>query len=961
MLNNQAERLERGISLLPVELQQSFRADWDRHQQMLENMPDVVDGDQDWLQALAMVWCCSDFCALAIQRFPEVFHDLLQSHDLYRPYTEIDIDQRIQSLEFEDEAGLKTALRRFRQREMLRIAWRDLAGWADLDEVLLTLSALADACVDAGLSYAYRQACEKYGQPIGSESGKAVSMVVLAMGKLGGRELNFSSDIDLIFYFEEAGETDSQSPLSNHEFFLYVSRSLISILNEPTKDGFVFRVDMRLRPNGDSGALALNFDAAELYYQTQGREWERYAMIKARPVAGDLQAGKTLLEMLRPFVYRKYIDYGVVESIRGLKKQIEGELKHKGIENNIKLGPGGIREIEFTAQAMQLIRGGRKQSLQQQSLLAVLPLLAESDGLTKTAVQELRQSYIFLRKTENRLQMMADEQTHLLPDKAGRQLRLAVAMGYADWQSFHAVLRKNMQLVHRHFSQVFVAPQREQVTEGSLASVWLQAVAIEDQQLLLQDAGYHDGAAIAQQLQALRDSSFYRSISAEGKSRLDHLLPLLISASALSNNPDTSLSRVLRVIQAIGRRSAYFALLVENPLALSQLVKLCSASDWISHWIGQHPMLLDELLAPANLYLPFHKQDLQQGLGTMIGNGADLESVMNHVREFKNSTLLRIAAADIGPGMAPELVGQKLSILAETILEQAYKTALAATVAQFGEPFCTIANKHTAPGFIVVAYGKFGGAELGYTSDLDIIFLHGGCEGESGTEGERNVALEMFFARLAQRLINFLSARTTAGSLYEIDTRLRPSGQSGLLVTTMDSFCRYQHDKAWTWEHQALIRARPVLGDEDLQQAFQQCRKDILCQRRDVDVLKKDIRDMRDKMMQQHTPSSDGLFNIKQDRGGIVDIEFMVQYWVLRWAAEYSSLIENTDNIGILEHLAESGLLPRDRAQFLVDAYRQLLSAEHHAKLLDGSSKIRRETLAAVIDGVAAIWQEVTG
>jgi glutamate-ammonia-ligase adenylyltransferase len=434
---------------------------------------------------------------------------------------------------------------------------------------------------------------------------------------------------------------------------------------------------------------------------------------------------------------------------------------------------------------------------------------------------------------------------------------------------------------------------------------------------------------------------------------------LLISASALSNNPDTSLSRVLHVIQAIGRRSAYFALLVENPLAISQLVKLCSASDWISRWIGQHPMLLDELLAPANLYTPIHKQDLQRGLSAMIGDGTDLETVMNHVREFKNSTLLRIAAADIGPGMAPDLVGQKLTMLAETILQQAYKTAQLATVEQFGTPFCSIAGKHTAPGFIVVAYGKFGGAELGYTSDLDIIFLHSGCEGESGTGGERNVALEMFYARLVQRLINFLTARTTAGSLYEIDTRLRPSGRSGLLVTTMDSFCQYQHKKAWTWEHQALIRARPVLGDADLQQAFWQCRQQVLCQPREPAGLKQEIRDMRGKMMAQQSSLADEQFDIKLGRGGIVDIEFMVQYWVLQWAAEHPPLIENTDNIGILEHLAESRLLDRDRAQFLIDAYRQLLSAEHHAKLLDGSSQIRRQVMASVIEGVASIWQEV--
>ncbi|MFQ6022028.1 MAG: bifunctional [glutamate--ammonia ligase]-adenylyl-L-tyrosine phosphorylase/[glutamate--ammonia-ligase] adenylyltransferase [Acidiferrobacterales bacterium] len=920
---------------------------------------------QDCLRVLPQVWACSEFVARTCTRYPELLSALIDSGELVRPYDNDALAAHMKRLTAQatDEGELKYQLRTLRRREMLRIAWRDLAGWADLREVMADLSALADQCIDAALDWLYAAALERHGKPIGKHSRNPIHMVVLGLGKLGGQELNFSSDVDLIFAYPEQGDTTGKQSISNHEFFLQLGRRLINVLSEPTRDGFVFRVDMRLRPNGNSGPLALGFDAMEQYYQTHGREWERYALIKARVVAGDQRAGATLLGRLQPFVYRKYLDYGTVQALRNMKAMINRELQRKGMRDNIKLGPGGIREIEFMGQAFQLIRGGREPALQERRILKVLERLAKRGHLTAAVVNDLSHAYRFLRNTENRLQMIADRQTHQLPHEQLEQIRLATAMGFSDWRAFATTLRDHMHKVQQHFDRLFVARTDEQTPEGDqgLAAIWLGLMDKDVANKLLADNGFDKTDDVLGLLKGLRTGPAYSAFGAEGRSRMDRLMPLLLAASGQTMDPHTTLARLVKLVEAIGRRSAYFALLVENPVALSQLVGLCAASPWIADWISQHPVLLDELLDPVSLYASPTRAVLDQELRQRLAHVAqdDLESYMEILREFRHGHILRVAAADIGPGLSPEQVGVHLACIADIVLEQSLTVANATLVQKHGDPICHADHGSFVPGFAVIGYGKLGSLELGYSSDLDMIFLYEACAAGGETDGERSVANEVFFARLGQRLIHILTARTRAGALYEVDMRLRPSGQSGPLVTSLTAFREYQRDRAWTWEHQALVRARAITGKPELCRGFADVRRAILCARREPQRLREDVIAMRDKMSATHAHRDPTMLDVKHDRGGIVDIEFMVQYWVLLWAAEQSVLADYTDNISILEALADTGLLDASRSQVLIDAYRCYLSTEHRLRLTEQKALISRRELSGFPEAVTEIWRSV--
>jgi glutamate-ammonia-ligase adenylyltransferase len=697
----------------------------------------------------------------------------------------------------------------------------------------------------------------------------------------------------------------------------------------------------------------------EHYYQTHGREWERYAFIKARAIAGDIQAGAELLKTLKPFVYRKYLDYGTIESIRDMKAMIERETARKGMHGNIKLGRGGIREIEFIAQTQQLIRGGREPQLQERRLLTVLPRMVAAGCMDPKTGEELTQAYIFLRNIEHRLQMAADQQTQQLPTDETAQQRLAFASGFADVKGLADELERQRDKVHRHFAQLFrteegAADERE---PDKLAAVWLGTADAEGARQILRDSGYTQPEEALNLVNALREGPMVSAYSTGARARMDRVVPLVLQAAGKSDDPLTTLQRLVHLLEAVGRRTVYFSLMAENPQVLTQLVRLGSASPWIASWIAQHPILLDELLNPTLYELPTPEalqDELRQRLAHIPED--DLELQMEVLREFRHGHVLRVAATDIGPGLAPEQTGKALAAVAESMVAAALELAARDLERKHGAPQCP--GRETPPGFAVIGYGKLGSHELGYGSDLDMIFLYEGCD-EGMTHGARALPNEAFFARLGQRLIHILTTRTPGGILYEVDMRLRPSGKSGPLVTSLAAFRDYQRDHAWTWEHQALVRARPVAGSPALARQFAGVRKEILCRPRDPARLKTEAREMRDKMAAEKVRHDDTQADVKHDPGGIVDIEFMVQYWVLRWAHDHPGLTRHTENIQLLEALKAEGLLEPARAELLTQAYRRYLSVEHRLKLMERGSLANPAELGDWPAKVRQIWDEV--
>jgi glutamate-ammonia-ligase adenylyltransferase len=947
--------LQRGLATVPMPLRESAQRHLDALAALLPPRTPAP-----LLESLPRVLAASEFVARAFQSQPQLLPELVDSGDLARAYAAHELEQRLTRAlaGVADEAELKRRLRWFRRREAVRVAYRDLAGLADLNEVMETMSALADACIAQALQHLTSWAERRHGIPVAEGAERAASFVVLGMGKLGGLELNFSSDVDLIFAYTEEGETRGAKPISNHEFFVLLGQALIDTLADITGDGFVFRVDMRLRPNGASGPLALSFNATEQYYQNHGRDWERYALIKARAVGGDVSAGEQLLTRLRPFVYRKYLDYGALNAIRDMKALIEREVTRKGMHEHVKLGPGGIREVEFIGQALQLIRAGREPPLQCRSILGVLERLAERDYLPLAARDELAEAYIFLRNVEHRLQMVRDEQTHVLPNTELEQLRLAFSMGFADWAAFFTMLERQRQAVRRHFTQTFVLPAVDGVRQPAshLAGIWLGSADPETMSQTLHNAGYVDAGAAVELLSGFRHSSPCQSLSAPGRERLDRLMPQVILEAGAAREPNRTLALVVHVLETICRRTNYLVLLAENPAALAQFVNLCAASEWIARWIARHPIVLDELLDPRTLYQLPEREALAAELRVRMVSlpEQDVELQMEVLREFHHSQLLRVAAADIGPGLAPERVGTQLAHIAEVVIEECLTAAGRMVSARHGHPRC--ADKPEPAGFAVIGYGKLGSLELGYGSDLDMIFLYEGCE-DGATDGRRSVPNEEYFARLGQRVIHLLTTRTPSGLLYEVDMRLRPSGQSGTLVTSLEAFRDYQLHRAWTWEHQALVRARAVAGPAALKQAFAEIRREVLCRPREPEKLRREVAEMRARMAAGHPVPAAG-FDLKHSRGGIVDIEFMVQYWALRWAHAHPALTRHTDNINILDALRAAGLLESARAEFLASAYRRYLSLEHRQKLAERGSVTDPAVLAELPAQVAQIWDE---
>lgn len=858
---------------------------------------------------------------------------------LDRPFTAAAMKAFLDTPPCTDEAALHQRLRQLRQRVWLVATARDLAGTADLAEVTATYSALAEVCIAAALDFHHAALAARHGEPR-DEHGAPQRMAVVGMGKLGGRELNVSSDIDLIYLYPEEGDTAADEgiaikPVSNHEFFVRLGRRLTAALSEATADGYVFRVDLRLRPWGDSGPFAMGFAMLEDYLVAQGRPWERYAWIKARPLTGDRH--DELLDIVRPFVFRKYLDFGAFAAIRDLHVQIRREVARREMADNVKLGPGGIREIEFTAQVFQLIRGGRIPALQKRPTLTVLDQLVKNGLMAADAQHELAAAYDFLRRLEHRLQYLDDAQTQQLPGDAESQAMLAEAMGFADYAGLVVALDSHRTKVTRHFEQMFAAPQTDQ-NSHPLAAVCCGTIETAAAHALLENAGYDDPEHVLATLEALRHNA--ARLAESTQLRLDALLPPALEIIGSQTDPMATLERFAALIQAIARRATYLALLAEYPAALRQLVRLLAASPWAAQILTRQPQLLDELIAPQSLLsVPDWPQLAAQLRDELDAQDGDTEAQMDTLRRFKQVQTLRLLAQDVAERLTLEALSDHLSWLADTLLSETLVRCWAG-----------LKTRHRdIPRFAVIGYGKLGGKELSYTSDLDLVFLY---------DDEDDRAQEVY-ARLAQRINTWLGTLTSAGILYETDLRLRPDGASGLLVSSSEAFRDYQRHHAWVWEHQALTRARFICGDAAIGEAFERLRREVLCLPRDAGSLRRDVLAMRGKMHAGHVNDTD-LFDLKHDTGGIVDVEFCVQYLVLRQCATHPELADNVGNIALLLRAGAAGLVPAAIAQSAADAYRELRRQQHAVRLSGAAfARVPPATAATMRDAVGALWAHI--
>jgi len=873
-----------------------------------------------------------------------------------------------------DELSFISALRHFRNQWMCRLIYLNLLQSIDLKDLTCLLSELADVCTQTSLSWLERHYDDLYGQALDSD-GQPQSMIVIGMGKLGGGELNLSSDIDLIFAFREHGETTGgKKSITHQEYFTKLGQKLIQHLDRITAEGFVFRVDMRLRPYGQSGALVSNIDSLENYYQSQGRDWERYAMIKARVMIGnskDIEAFETLR---RPFVYRKYLDFSAITALRSLKRMITKEVQRKGIEHNVKLGQGGIREIEFIVQALQILHGGRDTGLQTQSLYQVLPYLQKQNYLPKEQVDELWLAYVFLRRTEHALQAIKDEQTHLLPQSEQEQQRLAIILGYQYWSDLNKDLIHHRNQVNKHFVELIDdnSDEEESVSDReswhlliSHGSTLLSKKEIdgttelkkEEIESLIDHVSWQDKDNIVQKINLFLNLKNVTYMQPIGQERLSTFFAGMMNALEDEPEPDIILQRTLPILEAVLRRTSYLVLLVENPTALTHLIRLNRESVWFSDMIANMPLLLDELLDAKSLFSPPDKDcmedELRQILLRLPEN--DDESHMDALRRFRHSIILRIAACEITNILPLMEVSDHLTWLVEVLLDQVLQRAWIYLTGRHGFPVHD-GEIITLPEMVLVGYGKSGGLELSYDSDLDLVFLHN-SDSKAYTNGDRSIDNLTFYTRLGQRIIHMLTSFTSCGRLYEVDMRLRPSGKSGLLVTSFAAFKEYQQQEAWTWEHQALTRARVLSGNAALSVEFKQVRQDILATARDKGVLKDEVISMREKMRSHlDTAKSNSDFDLKQGAGGIIDIEFMVQYLVLAWSYKYPQLSYYSDNIRQIEVAVEVGVLEAQMASTIINAYKAYRSQSHRLALQKQTRVIAKETLQTHQNQITDLW-----
>ncbi|MEK6685372.1 MAG: bifunctional [glutamate--ammonia ligase]-adenylyl-L-tyrosine phosphorylase/[glutamate--ammonia-ligase] adenylyltransferase [Pseudomonadota bacterium] len=890
--------------------------------------------------------------------------------ELQLPYKKDEMQSFLdsQSRHITSEEDLHRALRDLRKQVMLRLAIRDISGQADLFEVMSSMTGLAEVSINCALKHHENWLTQpgRFGSPQGEHSGATQHLLVVAMGKLGGGELNVSSDVDLIFVYPEDGETDGAKSISNHEFFARLGRKLIASLNDYTVDGYVFRVDMRLRPQGENSPLAISFPMLEEYFIHQGREWERHAWIKGRVITGhpDTGAESILMEkIVRPFVFRKYLDFGAYESMRSLHAQLRKEVERREMHDNIKLGPGGIREIEFITQVFQLIRGGRDVDLCIRPTLSVLQRLQKKQQLPQQAISELTHAYHFLRKLEHRLQYLDDQQIQTLPLNSADQTLIATAMEFPDYAGFMQQLDIHRKNVTRHFDLIFATP-RKSPAHDMLAYLWQTETQdtshTEAAATQLSTLGFTEPAKISERLRLFYQGTFYHQLPESSQQQINTLVPMLIEAVAELPPVETTLERMLQLLESISPHASYLALLLEHPHTLQRVAELASVSQWASDYLGRHPILLDELLRhDAPHPVPDWdalKNELSYQLNHVNNPKNDVvEWQMDVLRHFQHAQVFRLLVTDLEGSLLLETLSDHLTALADLVLDTVLNLAWSGLKKRHREE----------PAFAIIGYGKLGGKELGYASDLDMIFLY---------EDDHPDAAEIY-TKLGQSINAWLTRHTSAGLLYETDLRLRPNGATGLLVGSMEAFAQYQRTQAWVWEHQALTRARFVAGDRQVTEAFENTRKEILCQPRNLTELKQDILRMREKMLDVH-PNPTPLFDIKHDRGGIIDVEFIVQYLVLGYACQYPQLTGNIGNIALLKLAGELALIPMSTAEKVRSAYREFRRIQHRQRLkgdadmagtlpVDGQTqKFTRVEGSRLKDdrmAVLALWEEVFG
>ncbi|QIR13659.1 bifunctional [glutamate--ammonia ligase]-adenylyl-L-tyrosine phosphorylase/[glutamate--ammonia-ligase] adenylyltransferase [Shewanella aestuarii] len=939
--------------VLSAQIQHTAESYWSR---LVDLWPEAVHVLTAVQQAeLKTIMGLSDYIAEQLCRHPQWIVELFSG--LLNEVVRTDFDKELHEIlmDLTSEDAVKSALRQYRNKQMVRLAWRDFANYSKLEEALIDLSSLAEALVIAGRDWLYQDACKQLGTPTDAE-GKPQPLLILGMGKLGGRELNFSSDIDLIFTFPEHGETvGGRRAIDNQQFFIRMGQRLVNLLDQVTVDGFVFRVDMRLRPYGESGPLVVSFAGLEDYYQEQGRDWERYAMVKARVLGPWTQHCDDLHDLLRPFVYRRYIDFSAIESLRKMKQMIAQEVRRRQLTDNIKLGAGGIREVEFVVQSFQLIRGGREPALRQQSLFGAIDTLYSLGQLEYLAVDELKHSYVLLRRVENLLQAIADKQTQTLPSADLDWQRLCYSLNMANETDLRTHIEAAMAKIHAHFNATVGGGDSHEHSDHWTSLFWnLQQDEHADS--LLQEQQIED-TELWPLISEWRATVAKRSIGPRGRETLDKLMPKLLEELMTQAKPSAAFKPVSKVLDKILTRTTYLELLCENPGARQQLVSLCCASPWIAKELANFPMLLDELIDPAQLYditsIDDYPSELRQYLLRVPED--DMEQQMEALRQFKLSQQLKIAAADV-TGVLPVMqVSDHLTFLAEAIIEQVVLQAWHQIAQRHGVPQGTSTSNM---GFAVIGYGKLGGIELGYGSDLDLVFLHGSQQ-TGVTDGDRPIDAGHFYLKLAQRIVHLFATRTTSGELYEVDMRLRPSGASGLLVSEIERFGEYQLTEAWTWEHQALVRARFVFGDHELAHRFSELRAQILQVERDKNELAKAVRDMRIKMRDHLLKVGEGIFDLKQSAGGIADIEFIAQFMVLAYANEHQELTIWSDNVRIFEVLADLEILPVMEAQHLTQTYCWLRDQNHELTLQQLSGQLSFDIVKDKTDSVIEIYRHI--
>ena len=918
------------------------------------------------LTPLNRVLACSPFAARSLTRRPEILRDLLTEGRLARPLQEGELAQLASEAldERRQEPSFMRELRWFRHREMCRILWRDLNGLASLEESLGELTGLAEACILFALDFARGNVSARHGLPLTAD-GKLSEMAVIGMGKLGGGELNFSSDIDLIFIYSEDGRTDGPVEVDAVRFHTLVCQQLIRVLNQRTVDSFVYRVDTRLRPFGNSGPLVIKTSSLENYLARSARDWERYAWVKARVINPCEMSQALYEEVMRPFVYRRYLDYSVFESLRDMKGKIEREALRKDKVNDIKLGSGGIREIEFITQSMQLVRGGANPDLRGRSLREMLARLGERGFLGPGTSGELDRAYCFLRRLENRLQGMDDRQTQTLPDDEEGRIRLACAMGHSDWDSLADKTESHREAVARHFSTIVFRqddlPEAEAGPPGDLAALW--AGDTENAAEVLTAYGFSDPQVALDSMQTVRQASDYARMDQTGRKRLDMLIPRLIEAAAKEPEPGLTLARTLKVVASIARRSAYLALLYENGPARNRLVHVCGLGETLAKQLCSVPALADELLDSRITRQVMDLEQLEEELDFRLVRTANESEELRlaAINEFKQAAAFRVGVLDLAGGLPLMRVSDLLTGIAELVIDRSLEHVWEELAEQYGSPGFTVDGERSQAGFAVIAYGKLAGLEMGYGSDLDLVFVYDAQGEDQVTDGRTSIADSDFFFRVARRVISVLTTRSITGRMYEVDTRLRPSGRSGMLVSSLQALKKYQRESAWTWEHQALLRSRAIAGAAHVREAFEKLRISVLRE----SVRREDLRDrvieMRQRMLAEAPRVGKGRFDIKHARGGLQDIEFIVQYLVLNHAHEHADLAAWPDNVRQLEALASHEVLTPEDADVLKRCYLEYREILHHRSLAELPPHAPADEVAGRVETVSGLWQRYLG